>query len=134
MPPWASCARAGASGRESFRERRLSLLDAAGEKRRGRREVDAPVRHTPDEAEARRLIDAGLRMFGLEKAALARLRKGDARKLALARVIRARTAAPNAWLARELCLGHASRLNQRGSKWATAIDEHAAKLEKVAIF
>jgi putative transposase len=121
-------------GGESFRERVLGLLDVAGEKWRGRREVDAAVRHTHDEAEARRLIGVGLSVFGLSPESLAELPKGDVRKLALARMIRARTAVPNAWLAHALGLGHASRLNHRRSKWEGAIREAASKLETGAIF
>ena len=121
-------------GGASFRERVLGLLDAAGEKLRQRREVDAAVRHTHDETEARRLMSLGREVFGLEPAELVQLPKGDVRKLALARVIRAHTAVPNAWLARELALGHPSRVNHKGSKWEEAIVATAAQLEARAIF
>ena len=121
-------------GGAGFRERVLELLDASGEKLRGGREVDAVVRHTHDEAEARRLIGLGGEVFGLPPAELIGLPKGDVRKLAVARVIRGRTAVPNAWLARELALGHPSRINHRGSKREKEVVAAAAKLEARAIF
>jgi len=49
--------------------------------------------------------------FGLESEQLASLRKGDARKAALAARIRSRTCVPNAWIAEALQLGHVSRVN-----------------------
>lgn len=64
-------------------------------------------------------------IFGLGVQELARLRKGDVRKLAIARVIRTRTAMPNAWVARELIMGHASRLNHVTSAREAEISQHA---------
>jgi putative transposase len=121
-------------GGESFRERVLGLLDGAGEKLRQRREVDAIVRHTHDEAQARRLIVMGLELLELKAEDLPRLTKGDVRKLALGRLIRSRTAVPNAWLARELSLGHASRVNHRGSKREGEILKTVAWLEQRSRF
>ena len=121
-------------GSESFRERVLGLLDAVGEKLRPGREVDAAVRHTHDESEARRLLALGHKLFGWEADALQRLPKGDVGKLALARVIRARTAVPNAWLAKELAIGHPSRLNHRRSRHESEIVAAAARREESARF
>lgn len=95
-----------------FRERMLRLLDGTAEKLGLRREVDAPVRPEHGEDEARRILDQGMRRLGLTVAELATLKKCDARKLALATVIRQRTTVPNAWLARELHLGHVSRVSR----------------------
>jgi hypothetical protein len=99
-------------GQESFRERMLRLMDAAGEKFCRQRDVDGAVRRSHGEAEARRLLEAGLQWLGLTVRELEGLPRGDARKLALARVIRERTAVPNAWIARELSLGHVSRVSR----------------------
>ena len=98
-------------GGESFRERMLGLLDGTGKKLSQRREIDATVRHSHDEGEARRLLALGLEHFGLAAGDLGQLPKGDFRKLTIARAIRARTMVPNGWIARELRLGHPSRLN-----------------------
>ena len=56
-------------------------------------------------AEAERLIVAGLRERGLEKGELSGLRRSDARKAEIARVVRAQTAVPLNWLARRLHMG-----------------------------
>jgi hypothetical protein len=58
--------------------------------------------------------------LGLTKAELATLKKGDERKLALAAVIRQRTTVPNVWIARELQLGHVSRVSRC---WQTKPEE-----------
>ena len=121
-------------GGESFRERVLRLLDGAGEKLRQRRDVDAVVRHCHDEAQARRMIEMGLELLALKAEDLPKLTKGDVRKLALGRLIRAHTAVPNAWLARELSLGHASRINHRGSKRESEILKTVAWLEQRSRF
>lgn len=117
-------------GGESFRKKVLGLLDGASEKLRRRREVDGAVRRSHDEVEARRIIAVGLEHFGLRADDLPQLRKGDHRKLAMARVIRTRTAIPNAWVARELHLGHLSRLNHISSSHEKAIAEAACELLK----
>jgi putative transposase len=100
-------------GGAGFRERMLRLLDAAGEKllkpRRSR--FDARVEHDHGLEESRRIMEIGLRCFGLKQEELGALKKGDARKSAIAAVIRQRTAVPNAWIANALELGHVSRVS-----------------------
>ena len=99
-------------GGAAFRERMLALLDNVGEKLKRRREVDGPVRRSHGEDEAGRLLARGLAILGLGVEQLAELPKGDARKTALASLIRQRTIVPNQWIARELHLGHVSRASR----------------------
>jgi hypothetical protein len=91
----------------------LRLLDAAGEKllkpRRSR--FDARVEHDHGLEESRRIVEIGLRCFGLKQEELGALKKSDPRKSAIAAVIRQRTAVPNAWIAKALELGHVSRVS-----------------------
>ena len=70
------------------------------------------MRRIHGEEEGSRLLQAGLRPLGLNAADLARLRKGDARKIALAAAIRTSTTVPNAWIAKALHLGHVSRVSR----------------------
>jgi hypothetical protein len=90
----------------------LRLLDSAGEKLPGARSsrMDAVAEGDCGINEARRLLELGLRCLGLQSEELAGLKKGDERKAAIAALIRRHTAAPTAWMARELHLGHASRV------------------------
>jgi hypothetical protein len=44
--------------------------------------------------------------------ALSGLKRNDPRKIAIARVIRARTAVTNEWIARELALGHVTNVSR----------------------
>ena len=100
-------------GGEGFRERMLRLLDAAGEKlgRQRTSSMEAGAQRDHGLAGARRLLEAGLRGVGLEAGQLAGLPKGDARKAAIAAMIRTHTAVPSAWIAKELELGHVSRVS-----------------------
>jgi hypothetical protein len=87
-------------------------LDKATEKLSRAKQVDGPVRRSHDDREARRLKEAGLAYFNLKQSELADLRRNDPRKVMLARLIRQRTSVANAWIARELALGHASSLSR----------------------
>ncbi len=99
-------------GGAGFRERILTLIERAGEKLSQAKEVDAAVRRSHDAEEAQRLLRRSLEYFGLEKAALVELKRSDPRKLAMARLIRTRTSVSNAWIARELSLGHVSSISR----------------------
>ena len=121
-------------GGESFRQRMLDLLDQTGDKLRARREVDSAVRRTHDHVEASRILRLGLEHFGLCATDLLSLRKGDHRKLAIARVIRERTAVSNAWIAEALSLGHLSRINHSSPAHEPKVAAAAEALRKITIF
>ena len=112
-PELAEVRRGWCMGGEGFRERMLRLLDAAGEKlgRRRTSSMEAGAQRDHGLAGARRLLEAGLRVVGLEAGQLAGLPKGDARKAAIAAMIRTHTAVPSTWIAKELGLGHVSRVS-----------------------
>jgi len=99
-------------GGPSFRERMLRLLEATGEKLSQGKEMDGAVRRSHNQDEADRLLRAGLRYFDLAADGLVQLRKNDRRKLAIARLIRRRTAVDNRWIAERLALGHASAVSR----------------------
>jgi putative transposase len=99
-------------GGASFRERMLSLMERAGKTFSRRKEVDAAVRRSHDEEEARSILEQALKQFALSRESLGGLKKNDERKLAIARVIRRRTTVANSWLARELELGHVSAVSR----------------------
>lgn len=61
------------------------------------------------EAAARRILETGLELAGLEKEGLAALRKNDWRKRAIGRTIRRHTTVPAAWIAEALHMGHPVR-------------------------
>ena len=105
----------------------LRLLDAIAPvaPRRSRRDAVVEAEHVMEEAE--RLVGAGLRCLELREEELDGLAKGDARKLALAALIRQRTAVPNAWIATRLRLGHVSRVGHglrqtSGSPWRVKLE------------
>src|SRR5882724_133583 len=103
-------------GGTGFRERVLGLIEKAGEKLSKAKEVDASIKRSHGEEEARRLLRRGMEHFGLEETELRAIKRNDARKLAIARLIRTRTSVSNQWIARELALGHVSSISRYCSK------------------
>ena len=113
MPGTAWARRGWCMGGAGFRERMPGLLDTARAKLPGGKasRMEAAPQRDHGLQEAHRPLQAGLRCLGLQREDLAGLKKGDARKAAIAAMIRAHTAVPNAWLAQELELGHISRVS-----------------------
>lgn len=99
-------------GSASFRERMLGLLEMSGEKFSKAKEVDGAVRRNHDANQARRVLMEAMLCFGINESELTQLKRSDARKLAIARLIRSRTSVPNQWIVRELCLGHVSNVSR----------------------
>lgn len=107
-PDLAEVRRGWCMGGAGFRERMLGLLDGACEKLSGGKasRMESATQRDHGLHEARRLLAAGLMCLELRREDLAGLKKGDGRKAAIAAMIRAHTAVPNAWIAQELHLGH----------------------------
>ncbi len=55
-------------------------------------------------------------ILDLTKTELKAIKRNDARKLAIARLIRTRTSVSNQWIARELSLGHVSSITRYCSR------------------
>ena len=112
-PELAEVRRGWCLGGAGFRESMLGLLEMAGEKRPGGKSsrMEPAAQRDHGLSEARRLLEAGLRCLELRREDLAGLKKGDERKAAIAATIRRSTTVPNAWIARELHLGHISRVS-----------------------
>ena len=91
-------------GEATFGDRLLDMLKKPAAKKS--RASEAPKEH--GEAEAERLAGQALARLGLPEAPeeLATLRKGDARKVLVACLIRQHTAAGNPWIAERLAMGH----------------------------
>lgn len=70
-------------------------------------------------------MDRGLEYFNLNARSLGELRKNDARKLAIARLVRRGAAVSNGWIARELALGHSSTVSR-----ALKLNGETIELEK----
>ena len=107
-------------GDESFRDRLLALVEKGGKalRSKGSRAGKAVAAH--GEREAEQLVALGLRAFSLcdDEGSLLPARKGDPRKVALATLVRARTAMGNDWVANRLEMGHnrsVSRLIRQGA-------------------
>ncbi len=99
-------------GGEVFRKRMLALLDGVSDKLRARKEVDGDLRQSHDKDRAEEIFQRGLQRLGLKEEELSELKKSDARKIAIGRLIRQETAVDNRWIAGRVGLGHVSRVSR----------------------
>jgi len=91
--------------RESVLERQPPLMHGEqGNSRRG-------IAGSHNEQEAERLIAGALVALGIQTDDLQKLPKGSAKKIAIASVVKRRTAVTNAWLANKLHMGAATRVS-----------------------
>jgi REP element-mobilizing transposase RayT len=117
-------------GPESFRDRLLGLLDSAKKIRLKGSQAGGPLREH-GAAEAERLLRVALPALELPASTeeLAKLRKADPRKAAIAILLRKRTAVATGWIAERLAMGHASTVS-RVAKDESAYSPTLRKLER----
>ena len=114
-------------GREEFREWLLEKAGALLERHRaGGQNYHGPEVSDHGKARAKAIIGEGLMAAGLDRVALAALRKSDPRKVRLARVVRKECAVPLKWLGEELQMGGAMNVSRLTN--ATARELKYAKL------
>jgi len=119
-------------GGEEFRQRMVDLLEASLKKAHGRRPLDGSVRRAHSEQEAEKMTQRALEALNLEERDLKRLRKNDARKVAIGQWVRRHTVAANQWIAKRLWMGYATRVSRYcGSGAAVADPRLRRKLEKL---
>jgi REP element-mobilizing transposase RayT len=97
-------------GEATFGDRLLDMLKKPSAKKS--RASEAPKAHGV--AEAERLAGEALARLGLnaDPKELAKLRKGDGRKVLVACLLRQRTAAGNPWIAERLAMGHSGSVSR----------------------
>jgi len=112
--------RGGCLGDEEFRQELLTCGQPAGASHYG------GERRERDEEKARRLVAEQLQRLGWPAAELAKRRKGDAEKVALARRLRAETTMSLKWIAGELHMGNwtyvSNLLSQKAHKSVNSED------------
>jgi len=120
-------------GEKTFRDRLLELLEKPAMRREPHRSGEAVRDRGLNEAE--RLIQICAPTLGLpaETEALSALRKGDARKVSLAMLLRKRTMAPNSWIAERLAMGTSGSVSRLigGAKAEPKVLEEVARLERM---
>jgi len=100
-------------GSQEFAERLLALGETVLKRVRHRAYRSTPESRAHDEREALRLLGEGLEAAGLRLGELAALPGSDPRKVAIARVIRARTTASMAWISEHLWMASAANASQQ---------------------
>jgi len=105
-------------GEPTFGDQLLGMLNKPSAKKS--RASEAPKAH--GEAEAERLADEAMAKLGLpaDPKELAKIRKGDGRKVLVACLLRQRTTASNPWIAQRLAMGHSGSV----SRLVTAAAKH----------
>jgi REP element-mobilizing transposase RayT len=108
---WEGIRRGWVFGSDEFRREVQDAVDGAmSGKRRDSFSGEMVKKH--DEQAAERLLDVGLKEFGLSPEELAERSKGDAQKKAMAWLIRRNTSVRNEWIAEALQMGHPSSVSR----------------------
>jgi len=95
-------------GTEAFKERMTGLLGRqikSGKQYKAENGYDGRQLRSHDEKAAREYIELGLKVMGIDAAALAGMPKMDVRKAMLARLVRRHTQMGLEWISRELKMG-----------------------------
>ena len=108
---WRRVRRGWYVGREEFGVGLRALAKAALGS--NRRESNAgPTRIAHDQAQAQRMLEAGLGWLGVKESDLAKMPKGQAAKQVLAWWLYGRTTVTRRWLAERLKMGYETRVSQ----------------------
>ncbi len=129
---WEGIRRGWYLGSESFRDELLDRVDGLLKGKQRNSFGGAEVR-LHDEAEADRILFAGLRCLGLDAERLNNLPKGAPEKAVLAWILRKRTIARRSWIAQRLCMGEESRVTKlvRDVEKSASYDELKKKLQRI---
>lgn len=133
---WRQHERGWVHGSQECRDRMIALLQEGG----GgpvKRIYDGEQRRSYLKAAAEAYLDKGLRIMQLNPSELARMKKGDARKLLLAGWLKAHFTVSNEWLSATLSMGHPTRVSLAHRFYRDPPKEwnsRRAKLEKLITF
>lgn len=126
---WRKLQRGWYLGSESFRDRLMDRVSGivAGRKRAS---YGGAGLRSHDEKEAARLLAAGLKRLGLTAKTVCSLQQSDAKKQALAWLIKSRTVVRDEWLVTRLAMGHRSNISRAVSAFRGAADRERTKLRR----
>jgi putative transposase len=108
---WDRFRRGWCLGREGFRDRLIKILDKVMQGKQKETYRGDEVR-AHDEAEAARILRAGLRTLGLKEQELDERAKGAQEKQVLAWWLRKKTVVSREWISQKLKMGDVSRVTQ----------------------
>ena len=126
---WTSLQRGWYLGSEKFREKLEDLTDLImkGHRRQSYRK-EGLQRH--DEKEAKRLLEWGLERIGMSLEELVLAKKNEAKKQALAWLIKSRTVVGDAWMSEHLGMGDRSNVSRAVKAYQAPSDSERKKLIK----
>lgn len=105
---WEDIRRGWCLGSEVFRNQMMDRLDGVIGVRGKRESFDGIATREHDEAEACRLLEAGLLALSLDEEQLKAMKKSCVEKCCIARLIRKKTCVSNEWIKRHLYMGKAT--------------------------
>jgi hypothetical protein len=127
---WKKIRRGWCFGSDEFQSRMVKALDQVLDGRRRDSYLGAEIqRH--DARDAARLLDRGLDLLGLQQSELAKLRKNDPRKKAIAWLIRKNTSVKNDWIAARVQMGCVSNMSAYVREVDEACGEPLCGLRKI---
>jgi len=100
-------------GSQEFAQRMLGLGKKMIGKPKSRNYRSAGERHAHGEAQARKILEVGKRILGLNEKEIARTRGSDERKVAIAKLIWERTAVSQGWIASQLGMRTGANVSQQ---------------------
>lgn len=110
-PAWQNIRKGWLFGSEEFCSKMRDAVESAVTgHRRDSYSGGAVARH--DEQAAEKLLAHGLQSLGLKRGMLATMKKGDARKKAIAWFIRKHTSVKNEWISNALHMGHVAAISR----------------------
>ena len=129
---WRDLRRGWFLGGDDFRERLMKLASAAvaGRKRSSYRGEGL---RGHDEREARKLLKMGIERLGLNTMDIARARKTNAKKQALAWLVKSRATVSDEWICERLNMGHRSNISRAVRAFRAATDPERKKLKRILL-
>ena len=107
-------------GTQAFAEKLMAGRRRTVGSLKGHAYRSAPERHSHDQAQAEEWIEKGIAAAGLGREEIQRLPGSDARKVALAKLLWARTTVSQGWIAERLGMGSAANMSQQIRRDRTA--------------
>jgi hypothetical protein len=123
-------------GGRDFRQRVLAMMDGLEDRLGKNQPMDGGPRREHTEGEAERLVGRALQTLGVKDEDLPGMRKSNPRKIMIGTLVRKRTMAGNAWIAKRLTMGDPSRVSRYCADAARngerAFHRRLNRLEKMA--
>lgn len=129
VPEWSIIRRGWCFGEQAFRDKLLDYIEKAQEGKKST-SLDGEAISCHNEREAKRLMEKGLKVFGVSDTSLEAMPKSAIEKQVLAWLIRTRTTVSNEWVSDHLVCGHPDGVSRFVKSVELSQDKSVVKLKK----